>query len=79
MDLLIFTLRNANNNLISSYYETNDLPREYISDAVYEKKYDLSAGTYYIKVNAPVQGKFQLKIGSDELSTQQQMDLDRSI
>ena len=37
-----------------------------LSDGVYEKKYDLSAGTYYVRVNSPYQGRFQLKIGPDE-------------
>ena len=61
-----FTLRDAANNPLTAYYETNTLPDEYLSNGVYEKKYDLSAGTYYVKVNSPYQGRFKLKLGPDD-------------
>ena len=61
-----FTLRDAANNQLTAFYETNTLPDEYLSNGVYEKKYDLSAGTYYVKVNSPYQGRFKLKLGPDD-------------
>ena len=64
-----FTLRDATNNQLTAYYETNTLPDEYLSNGVYEKKYDLSAGTYYVKVNSPYQGRFKLKLGPDDNPT----------
>ena len=32
-----FTLRDATNNQLTAYYETNNLPNEYLSNGVYEK------------------------------------------
>jgi hypothetical protein len=50
---------------MTPYYASSDLPREYLDSESYIKKYDLNAGTYYIKIDAPVQGKYILKINSD--------------